>query len=106
MKVGVLNRAGIQAASTSKLAIADCDIHPRPAGVGIGGGSKSLYPYLSKRWGGHVAGFGTQICPPLGERVGLSERPASGLPAGRVFAGWAVSGQRSGVYGRAASGSE
>jgi predicted TIM-barrel fold metal-dependent hydrolase len=60
MNVDVLNRSGIQAARDSKLAIADCDIHPRPAGVGIGGVSKSLYPYLSKRWMDHVEEFGIQ----------------------------------------------
>ena len=42
MNVDVLGRSGLQTASQSKLAIADCDIHPRPAGVGIGGVSKSL----------------------------------------------------------------
>src|SRR5580700_4007206 len=64
MNVDVLNRSGIQAAPTSKLAIADCDIHPRPAGVGIGGVSKSLYPYLSKRWLDHVEEFGIQYRQP------------------------------------------
>ena len=64
MNVDVLNRAGVQAASMSKLAIADCDIHPRPAGVGIGGVSKSLYPYLSKRWVDHVEEFGIQYRQP------------------------------------------
>ncbi len=64
MNVDVLNRSGLQAAPTSKLAIADCDIHPRPAGVGIGGVSKSLYPYLSKRWIDHVEEFGIQYRQP------------------------------------------
>lgn len=58
MNVDVLNRAGVPAATMSSLAIADCDIHPRPAGVGIGGVSKSLYPYMSKRWVDHVEEFG------------------------------------------------
>ena len=49
MNVDVLNRSGIQPAAASKVGIADCDVHPRPAGAGIGGVSKSLYPYLSKR---------------------------------------------------------
>ena len=64
MNVDVLNRSGLQAASASKLAIADCDIHPRPAGVGIGGVSKSLYPYLSKRWVDHVEEFGITFRQP------------------------------------------
>ncbi|MEA2733478.1 MAG: uncharacterized protein QOF70_7953, partial [Acetobacteraceae bacterium] len=64
MNVDVLGRSGVQAASMSKLAIADCDIHPRPAGVGIGGVSKSLYPYLSKRWVDHVEEFGIQYRQP------------------------------------------
>lgn len=58
MNVDVLNRSGIQPAAQSKLAIADCDIHPRPDGAGIGGVSKSLYPYLSKQWREHVENFG------------------------------------------------
>ena len=64
MNVDVLNRSGVRPASTSKLAIADCDIHPRPAGVGIGGVSKSLYPYLSKRWLDHVETFGISYRQP------------------------------------------
>src|ERR1700761_7113204 len=60
MNVDVLGRRDAPSTSTSKLAIADCDIHPRPAGVGIGGVSKSLYPYLSKRWLDHVETFGIQ----------------------------------------------
>jgi len=58
VNVDVLNRSGIQPAAAPRLGIADCDIHPRPAGVGIGGVSKSLYPYLSKRWQEHVEAFG------------------------------------------------
>ena len=58
MNVDVLNRSGIQPTAQSKLAIADCDIHPRPDGAGIGGVSKSLYPYLSKQWRDHVENFG------------------------------------------------
>ena len=64
MNVDVLNRSSLQAAPIAKLAIADCDIHPRPAGVGIGGVSKSLYPYLSKRWVDHVEEFGIQYRQP------------------------------------------
>ena len=58
MNVDVLNRSGVQPENASKLAIADGDIHPRPPGVGIGGVSKALYPYLSKQWREHVEAFG------------------------------------------------
>jgi predicted TIM-barrel fold metal-dependent hydrolase len=58
MTVDVMNRAGAEPATASRLAIADCDIHPRPAGAGIGGVSKSLYPYLTQRWREHVETFG------------------------------------------------
>jgi uncharacterized protein len=58
MNVDVLNRAGMQPGTVSKVGIADCDVHPRPPGVGIGGVSKALYPYLSKRWQQHVEQFG------------------------------------------------
>lgn len=64
MNVDVLNRTGVQPAASSKLAIADCDVHPRPAGAGIGGISKQLYPYLSKRWQEHVQTFGIQYRQP------------------------------------------
>ena len=58
MNVDVLNRNGTQNEASSKVGIADGDVHPRPAGAGIGGVSKSLYPYLSKRWHDHVETFG------------------------------------------------
>jgi predicted TIM-barrel fold metal-dependent hydrolase len=58
MTVDVLNRSGVEPASASKLAIADGDIHPRPPGVGIGGVSKALYPYMTKQWREHVEAFG------------------------------------------------
>ena len=58
MNVDVLNRSGLQPVAASRLAIADCDIHPRPQGAGIGGVSKALYPYLSQRWREHVEAFG------------------------------------------------
>ena len=64
MNVDVLNRSGVQTAAPSRLAIADCDVHPRPRGVGIGGVSKSLYPYLSKRWRDHVEQFGVRYRQP------------------------------------------
>jgi len=44
MNVDILNRSGTQTTTQSRLAIADCDVHPRPAGAGIGGVSKALYP--------------------------------------------------------------
>jgi predicted TIM-barrel fold metal-dependent hydrolase len=58
MNVDVLNRSGSQPATASRLAIADGDIHPRPPGVGIGGVSKALYPYMTKQWQDHVEAFG------------------------------------------------
>ena len=64
MNVDVLNRSGLQAPAQSKLAIADCDIHPRPAGVGIGGVSNALYPYLSQRWREHVETIGVRYRQP------------------------------------------
>src|SRR6185437_8240133 len=64
MNVDVLNRTGVQPAASTRLAIADCDVHPRPAGAGIGGVSKALYPYLSKRWQEHVQSFGIQYRQP------------------------------------------
>ncbi len=53
MNVNVLNRSGTQPAATSRLAIADCDIHPRVRGM------KALYPWLSKRWQEHLEAFGS-----------------------------------------------
>ncbi len=58
MNVDVLNRAGAQPAAASRLAIADCDIHPRAAGAAIGGVSASLFPYLSQSWQDHIRAFG------------------------------------------------
>jgi len=64
MNVEVLPRAGAQASSFAKLAIADCDIHPRTKGSGIGGVSASLYPYLEKRWIEHFQTFGVTYRQP------------------------------------------
>src|ERR1700761_5840624 len=64
MNVNVLNRPGQQAAPIAKLALAEWDLPPRPAGGGIGGVGKSLYPYLSKRWVEHVEEFGIQYRQP------------------------------------------
>lgn len=58
MKSDVLDRAGEAPAQATRLAIADCDIHPRPRGTRIGGVSQSLHPYLPQRWRDHVAEYG------------------------------------------------
>lgn len=42
----------------SNTAIADADIHPRPSGPLVGGVSKSLFPFISKRWISHIETFG------------------------------------------------
>jgi predicted TIM-barrel fold metal-dependent hydrolase len=57
MTVDVLNRTGVQPATVSRLAIADCDIHPRAGGPSVGGVSKALFPWISKRWQDHLANF-------------------------------------------------
>ena len=54
----------MQTAAQSKLAIADCDVHPRPPGAGIGGVSKALYPYLSQRWREHIETIGVRYRQP------------------------------------------
>jgi hypothetical protein len=58
MNVDVLNRSGVQPAAQSRLAIADCDIHPRTRGY------KSLYPWLSQRWQTHLETFGLSYRQP------------------------------------------
>ena len=87
MNVDVLNRSGVQPAAASKVGIADCDIHPRPPGAGIGGVSKSLYPYLSKRWQEHVEAFGVTYRQPWEKGSAYLEGPAAGLPPRRLAAG-------------------
>ena len=64
MNVDVLNRTGAQTPNQSKLAIADCDVHPRAPGVGIGGVSKALYPFLSQRWREHIETIGVRYRQP------------------------------------------
>ncbi len=64
MNVDVLARSGIQSLAQNKLAIADCDVHPRTAGSGIGGVSKSLFPYMEKRWIEHFEMFGVTYRQP------------------------------------------
>jgi uncharacterized protein len=58
MNVDVLNRSGAQAQAASRLAIADCDIHPTPSGGTVGGVKKVLLPYMTKRWQDHIATYG------------------------------------------------
>jgi predicted TIM-barrel fold metal-dependent hydrolase len=53
MNVDVLNRSPVAAASNTKLAIADCDIHPVIRSL-----RESLYPYLSSRWRHHLETYG------------------------------------------------
>ncbi len=64
MNVDVLNRSGIQPANSSKLAIADGDIHPRAKRNGIGGVSPELYPYMTKAWIEHIQTFGVTFRQP------------------------------------------
>lgn len=58
MNIEVLKRPTEAATTASRLAIADCDIHPRPTKTSIGGVSAGLMPYLSQRWRDHIAEFG------------------------------------------------
>ncbi len=58
MNVDVLTRPEGKPAAESRLAIADCDIHPRTKGY------KSLYPWLSKRWQEYVETFGVTYRQP------------------------------------------
>ena len=70
MNVDVLNRSrrpDDPAAPQSRLAIADCDIHPRTNGY------KSLYPWLSQRWQEHVRSVRRDLPPAVGEGAGLPE---------------------------------
>lgn len=64
MTTDVLHRSAAPLAAASRLAIADCDIHPRPAGASVGGVSKALYPYLPKRWREQVEAFGVTYRQP------------------------------------------
>jgi hypothetical protein len=59
MNVDVLNRSGVQQAAQSRLAIADCDIHPRTKGY------EALYPWLSQRWQAHIETFGVTYRQPF-----------------------------------------
>ena len=64
MTIDVRDRAAAPAAASVKLAIADCDIHPRIAGFA------ALHPWLSKRWQEHLAVFG------MGHRQPMAKGPA------------------------------
>ena len=64
MNVEVLKRPAPAVAPMSKLAIADCDIHPRAAGTYIGGVSEALFPYMEERWVEHIKAFGTTYRQP------------------------------------------
>ena len=64
MNVDVLNRSGVQPAASSKLAISDSDLHPRPPGGTKGGVTVGLFPYLSKQWREHVETFGITFRQP------------------------------------------
>ncbi|HEX5327567.1 MAG TPA: amidohydrolase family protein, partial [Acetobacteraceae bacterium] len=58
MNVDVLDRSAVQAGAATKLAIADCDVHPRPRKAAIGGISPALHPFLPQRWREHIENFG------------------------------------------------
>ena len=53
MNVHVTARPTLEVQPASRLAIADCDIHPRLAST------KQLHPWLSRRWREHLDAFGT-----------------------------------------------
>ena len=54
MNVQVTTKPTPETVNTSKLATADCDIHPQRAS------DKVLHPYLEKRWIEHMATFGSR----------------------------------------------
>jgi uncharacterized protein len=58
MNVQVTARPAPQAERASRLAIADCDIHPRLNGM------QTLHPWLSQRWRDHLAAFGATYRQP------------------------------------------
>ncbi len=59
MNVDVLGRTLVRPAAQSKLAIADCDIHPRVRGY------KDVYPWLARRWQEHLEVFGASHRQPM-----------------------------------------
>ena len=102
MNVDVLNRSGLQTAAQSKLAIADCDVHPRPAGAGDRRREQVALPVSVEALAGACRDDRRALSPAVGAGVGLSEGPAAGLPP-RCLAERRESRQRPGVHGRAAS---
>jgi predicted TIM-barrel fold metal-dependent hydrolase len=58
MNVQVSDRPAVAPAQASRLAIADCDIHPRIRSL------RDFYPWLSKRWQEHLEAFGTTYRQP------------------------------------------
>jgi predicted TIM-barrel fold metal-dependent hydrolase len=58
MNIHVAARPAATAEAASRLAIADCDIHPRLKSV------QQLFPWLSRRWQEHLASFGTTYRQP------------------------------------------
>ena len=53
MNVQVIDRPFRVSRDKSKLAIADCDIHPSPKSLPV-----EIYPFLSKRWQNHLETYG------------------------------------------------
>lgn len=53
MNIQVMERPRGAARAASRLAIADCDIHPSPKSLPV-----EIYPYLSKRWQRHLETYG------------------------------------------------
>lgn len=53
MNIQVMNRPEDAAANKSKMAIADCDIHPSPKSIEI-----EIYPFLEKRWQEYLESYG------------------------------------------------
>ena len=96
MTVDVLNRSAAQVTNASRLAISDCDIHPRAPGKSIGGVSTSLFPYLSKQWRDHITEFGVAY------RQQWEKGPAfpKNQPAASRRDSWPESGGGPGQYQR------
>jgi len=72
MNVDVRDRTGLWPAVHARLAIADCDIHPRVRSY------KDLYPWLAKRWQDHLETFGAS------HHQGMEKGPA--FPKGQPMA--------------------
>ena len=91
MNIQVMERPRGAARAASRLAIADCDIHPSPKSLPV-----EIYPYLSKRWQRHLETYGFIYRQGFPDRPGLPEGPAGRgaarrLPARRRPAGAATS---------------